>query len=38
MEHKGYIGSVRFSDEDEVFHGKLQGIRVLEREGLTWPA
>jgi hypothetical protein len=24
MEHKGYIGSVRFSAEDDVFHGKLQ--------------
>ena len=29
MEYKGYIGSVRYSDEDEVFHGKLQGIRDL---------
>ena len=29
MEHKGYIGSVRFSAEDEVFHGKLEGIRDL---------
>jgi len=29
MEYKGYIGSVRFSGEDEVFHGKLQGIRDL---------
>ncbi len=29
MEYKGYIGSVRFSAEDEVFHGKLQGIRDL---------
>jgi predicted HicB family RNase H-like nuclease len=29
MEYKGYIGSVRFSGEDEVFHGRLQGIRDL---------
>jgi len=29
MEYKGYIGSVRFSAEDEVFHGKVQGIRDL---------
>jgi predicted HicB family RNase H-like nuclease len=29
MEYKGYIGSVRFSAGDEVFHGKLQGIRDL---------
>jgi predicted HicB family RNase H-like nuclease len=29
LEYKGYIGSVRFSGEDEVFHGKLQGIRDL---------
>ena len=29
IEYKGYIGSVHFSGEDEVFHGKLQGIRDL---------
>jgi predicted HicB family RNase H-like nuclease len=29
MEYKGYIGSASFSGEDEVFHGKLQGIRDL---------
>lgn len=29
MESKGYIGSVRYSAEDEVVHGKLQGIRDL---------
>jgi predicted HicB family RNase H-like nuclease len=29
MEYKGYIGSVYYSDEDEVFHGKLEGIRDL---------
>lgn len=27
MEYKGHFGSVRFNSEDEVFHGKLQGIR-----------
>ena len=29
MEYKGYIGSVGYSDEDGVFHGKLEGIRDL---------
>lgn len=28
-EYKGYIGSVHYSAEDEVFHGKLEGIRDL---------
>ena len=29
MEYKAYIGSVDYSSEDEVFHGKLEGIRDL---------
>jgi predicted HicB family RNase H-like nuclease len=29
LEYKGYSGSVRFSADDEVFHGKLEGIRDL---------
>ncbi|AJD51064.1 MULTISPECIES: type II toxin-antitoxin system HicB family antitoxin [Thalassospira] len=29
LEYKGYLGSVEFSDEDEVFHGKLEFIRDL---------
>jgi predicted HicB family RNase H-like nuclease len=29
MHYKGYVGSVHYSDEDEVFHGKLEGIRDL---------
>lgn len=29
LEYKGYIGSVEFSAEDEVFHGRLEGIRDL---------
>jgi len=29
LEHKGYYGSVHFSSEDEVFHGKLMGIDDL---------
>ncbi|MEK6709350.1 MAG: type II toxin-antitoxin system HicB family antitoxin [Nitrospinota bacterium] len=29
MEYKGYLGSVRYSDEDEVFHGKIEFIRDL---------
>lgn len=36
MEYKGYIGSVEFSEEDGVFHGKVQGIRALiSYEGST---
>ena len=29
MEFKGYVGSVSYNDEDEVFHGKLEGLRDL---------
>ena len=29
LEYKGYLGSVEFSDEDEVFHGRLKFIRDL---------
>jgi predicted HicB family RNase H-like nuclease len=29
MEYKGYVGSVHYSAEDEVFHGKLEGIKDL---------
>lgn len=29
MEYKGYIGSVEFSADDEIFYGKVQGIRSL---------
>jgi predicted HicB family RNase H-like nuclease len=29
MTHNGYVGSVRYSEEDEVFHGKLEGIDAL---------
>lgn len=29
LEYKGYSGSAEFSAEDEVFHGKLLGIRAL---------
>lgn len=29
MEYKGYIGSVEFSEEDELFFGQIQGIRSL---------
>lgn len=36
IEYKDYIGSVRYSAEDEVFHGKLQGIRdLITYEGTT---
>ncbi len=29
MKYKGYYGSAHYSDEDRVFHGKLQFIRSL---------
>ena len=29
LEHKGYIGSIDYNDEDEVFHGRLELIRDL---------
>lgn len=29
LEYKGYFGSVHFSPDDEVFYGKLEGIRDL---------
>jgi len=29
MEYKGYIGSVEFSEVDELFFGQVQGIRSL---------
>ena len=29
MEYKAYVGSAHYSAADEVFHGKLEGIRDL---------
>lgn len=29
MTYKGYIGSVRYSEEDEIFHGKIEAINDL---------
>ncbi|MHB8882949.1 MAG: type II toxin-antitoxin system HicB family antitoxin [Thermodesulfovibrionales bacterium] len=29
MTYKGYIGTVRFSEEDEIFHGKIEAINDL---------
>ena len=29
IEYKGYVGSIEFSLEDELFYGKVQGIRSL---------
>ena len=29
LEHKGYLGTVEFSADDEVFYGKIQGINDL---------
>lgn len=35
LEYKGYFGSVRFSDEDETFHGRIEFIRdLVTYEGL----
>ena len=36
LEYKGFIGSVRFSAGDDVFHGKLEGIDdLVSYEGAT---
>lgn len=36
IEYKSYIGSIEFSQEDELFYGKVQGIRALiSYEGTT---
>lgn len=36
MQYKGYISSVEFSEEDEVFYGKVLGIRnLISFEGTT---
>jgi predicted HicB family RNase H-like nuclease len=36
MEYKGYVGSVEFSEEDNLFYGKVMGIRALiSYEGTT---
>ncbi len=36
LNHKGYIGSVEFDDEDEAFHGKVIGIRdVVNFQGIS---
>lgn len=29
MAYKGYFGSVHYSDEDQIFHGKIEFIRSL---------
>jgi predicted HicB family RNase H-like nuclease len=29
MEYKGYLGSVNYDDEDEIFYGKIEYIRGL---------
>ena len=36
MEYKGYVGSVEFSEKDNVLFGKVQGIRsLISYEGTT---
>lgn len=36
IEYKGYIGSVEFSEEDNILFGKVQGIRsLISYEGTT---
>lgn len=29
IKYKGYIGNIEFSEEDNIFYGKVQGIRSL---------
>lgn len=36
LQYRGYVGSVQYSEEDGVFHGKLIGIRdLVSYEGET---
>lgn len=36
MTYKGYVGSMKFSDADGVFFGKVQGVRsLISYEGET---
>ena len=36
IEYKGYIGSVEFSETDQILFGKVQGIRsLISYEGIT---
>jgi predicted HicB family RNase H-like nuclease len=36
LEYKGFIGSVHFSAEDKIFHGKIEGINgLITFEGAT---
>ena len=36
MEYKGYVGSVEFSESDNILFGKVQGIRsLISYEGMT---
>ena len=29
MSYKGYYGSIHYSDEDQIFHGKIEFVRSL---------
>ena len=34
MEYRGYVGTVQYSPEDRVFHGRIAGVRdVITFEG-----
>ncbi len=36
LEYKGYVGTIEYSEPDEVFHGRVLGIRsLLSYEGET---
>ena len=36
MTYKGYIGSVAFSEKDNVFFGKIEGINGLRKRKRTY--
>ncbi len=37
MTYKGYLGSVAFSEKDNVFFGKIEGINGMVVDSGAWP-
>lgn len=36
MEYKGYVGNIEFSEKDQIFYGKVQGVKsLISYEGKT---